>query len=206
VVSPEVTGEPRLLIIGDRLLTDILLATTLPSPNDHLSIWTTHLWRTPDLPILRFIEQSMLRLVLWHRNQTFRNGVVEERARGETWLGQEGWIWWMRRWVLAIVRRGERVPPEPVALPANPLAKFVLPVPIAVAWRPTTYLGWAWYYSKIFAKSAGKGSWVVLVWTWIGVRGAVTKSWSLGVRKIQEVRARRTIKTIVTQPAEARSS
>ncbi|CAE6443546.1 unnamed protein product [Rhizoctonia solani] len=206
VVSPTTTTGPRLLVIGDRLFTDILLSTTLPSSNDHLPIWTTRLWKTPDLPVLRFIEQSILRLVLWHRNQTFRNGVIEQRARGETWLGKEGWLWWVRKRVLMAVQRGKPIPPGPVPSPANPLAKFILPLPAVVPWRPTTYLGWAWYYSKIFAKYTGKGSWIALVWAWVGARGAVTKSWSLGMKKIEEARARRTRKVVVAQPAEVKSS
>ncbi|KAF8752515.1 Mitochondrial PGP phosphatase [Rhizoctonia solani] len=89
-VQPTTTEGPRLLIIGDRLLTDILLSNALSSSNHHLPIWTTRLWKTPDLPILRFAEKSVLRMLLWNRNQTFRNGVVEQRAKGETWLGKEG--------------------------------------------------------------------------------------------------------------------
>ncbi|CAE7214600.1 unnamed protein product [Rhizoctonia solani] len=189
-ISPAET--PRLLIVGDRLLTDILLSTTLPSPSDHLPIWTTRLWKTPDLSLLRFIEQTALRLVLWHRNQVFRDGVIEQRARGETWLGKEGWLWWTRRCVLRVIRR-EAVPPEPIPPPANPIAKFVMSPPVAVPWRPTTRLGWTWYYSKILAKYAGKGSWVTIVWVWIGVRTAVSRAWRLASRKIGETKAKRAV-------------
>ncbi|CAE6512063.1 unnamed protein product [Rhizoctonia solani] len=205
VIPPKSTQPPRLLIIGDRLLTDILLSNTLPFPNDHLPIWTTHLWKTPDLPLLRFIEHGILRLVLWHRNQTYRSGVIEKRARGETWMGKEGWLWWTRRWVLRVARR-ELVPPEPIPLQTNPFAKFVLPRPAAVPWTPTTRLEWTWYYSKIMAKYAGKGSWIVLAWAWFGLRSAVSKSWALGARKVREARARKAEKAAVSQSAEVKSS
>ncbi|CAE6467483.1 unnamed protein product [Rhizoctonia solani] len=195
---------PRLLIIGDRLLTDVLLSTTLPSPNDHLPIWTTRLWKTPDLALLRFIEQAILRLVLWRQNQTFRDGVIEQRARGETWLGKEGWIWWIRRWALRAIRR-EHIPPDPIPPQTNPLAKFVLPAPAVLPRRPTTGLGWTWHYSKILAKYAGKSTWVVAVWIWIGAPTAVAKTWALASRKIMGARAR-SAKRQVAPPAEAKSS
>ncbi|KAG8762516.1 hypothetical protein FRC11_009121 [Ceratobasidium sp. 423] len=206
VIPSKAAQHPRLLVIGDRLLTDILLSNTLPSPNDHLPIWTTRLWKKPDLPLLRFIERSILRSILWHRNQTYRDGVIEQRARGETWLGKEGWLWWTRRWALRAVRRGEAVLPEPIPPQTNPLVKFVLPLPTVVPWTPTTRLGWTWYYSKIMAKYVGKGSWIVLVWAWIGVRSVVSKTWALGTRKVREARARRAEKAVVSQPAEVKSS
>ncbi|KAH7329742.1 mitochondrial PGP phosphatase-domain-containing protein [Rhizoctonia solani] len=205
VILPKTDETPRLLIIGDRLLTDVLLSNTLPSRNDHLSIWTTRLWKTPDLPLLRFIEQTILRAVLWRRNQTFREGVIEQRAKGETWLGTEGWLWWIQRWVLSVVRR-QPIPPEPVPPQTNPLAKFVLPIPPVVPWRPTTHLGWSWYYSKIVASYAGKGGWVVLVWAWIGTRSAATRTWALTARKIREARARREEKIAGSHPAQVKSS
>ncbi|KAJ1300000.1 hypothetical protein OPQ81_011834 [Rhizoctonia solani] len=198
------TPQPRLIIVGDRLLTDVLLSTTLPSPSDHLPVWTTRLWKTPDLPLLRFVEQSILRLVLWHRNQTFRDGVVEQRARGETWLGREGWLWWMRRWVLGAVQRGEPIPPEPIPPQTNPLSKFVLPLPATVAWQPTTSLGWTWHYSKVLAKYAGKVSWVVLVWAWVNASNMVRKTWVLAARKTTEARAKRAAE-VIASPAQTKS-
>ncbi|CAE6346942.1 unnamed protein product [Rhizoctonia solani] len=203
-VIPPRAAQPRLVIIGDRLLTDILLATTLPSPNDHLPIWTTHLWKTPDSPLLRFIETSLLRSVLWHRNQAFRGGVVEQRAKGETWLGKEGWLWWIRRWALSAVR-GETLPPEPIPPRTNPLATFILPLPAVIPWRPTTGLGWTWYYSKLVAKYVGKGSWIVLVWAWIGMRTSVSKSWALAARKIREARTKRAERAVTSAAAEIKS-
>ncbi|KAB5588712.1 hypothetical protein CTheo_7847 [Ceratobasidium theobromae] len=197
---------PRLVVIGDRLLTDVLLSNTLPSPPTHLAIWTTRLWKTPDLGFLRYLERSALRLVLWQRNQTFRHGVIERRARGETWLGREGWMWWIRRWALRAVRRGEPVPLEPVPPRTNELAKFVLPEPVVVPGPPTTRLGWAWYYSKIGAWYAAKGGWVVLVWTLIRARQAAVKGWAWGTRKIREARASRAEKQLESQSVQEKSS
>ncbi|CAE6467539.1 unnamed protein product [Rhizoctonia solani] len=204
-VQPTTTEGPRLLIIGDRLLTDILLSNALSSSNHHLPIWTTRLWKTPDLPILRFAEKSVLRMLLWNRNQTFRNGVVEQRAKGETWLGKERWLWRIRRWVLVAIRRGEYVPPESIPQPTNQLARFILPLPAIIPWRPTTHLGWTWYYSKVLAKHAGRGSWIILGWVWAGMSSVIVRSWSLSLRKIREARARRMEKTPMIQPTEAKS-
>jgi hypothetical protein len=195
--------DPRLVVIGDRLLTDILLSNTLPSPPAHLPIWTTRLWKTPDLPLLRLLERTALRLVLWHRNQTFRDGVLERRARGETWLGREGWIAWSRRWGLRLVRR-EVVLPEPVPPRTNELARFVLPKMGMVVGPPTTRLGWAWYYSKIGAWYVAKGGWVALVWAWIRGRRAASKGWALGMRKFKEARAKR-IEKQESQPVQMKS-
>jgi hypothetical protein len=189
VITPT-SASPRLLIIGDRLLTDVLLATTLPST--HLGIWTTHLWSRPDLPLLRFLEQSLLRTVLWTRNQTFRDGVLEKRARGETWLGREGWVWRIRRMVLGAVRRVP-VAPEPVPPRTNELARFIVPLPTKALTPPlpTTRTGWAWYYSKIGARYAGKGAWVGLLWTGVRVARAGRTGWRWAISRIKEARAKR---------------
>ncbi|KAG9082527.1 hypothetical protein FRC06_004953 [Ceratobasidium sp. 370] len=182
--------SPRLLIVGDRLMTDVLLARTLSSSN-HLGIWTTRLWSRPDLPLLRSIEQSLLRAVLWSRNQTFRDGVLEQRARGETWLGREGWVWRVRRWVIGVVKRVP-VEPEPIPPRTSQLAKFVIPVPPKVALPPplpSTRMGWAWYYSKIGGRYAAKGIWVALAWSGIQVTRGAKRGWAWAVTRIKEARA-----------------
>ncbi|KAG8707253.1 hypothetical protein FRC09_001936 [Ceratobasidium sp. 395] len=190
---PTPPTPPRLLVIGDRLATDILLARSLPSPSHHLPIWTTRLWSRPDLPLIRFLEQSLLRAVLWSRNQTFRDGVLETRARGENWLGAEGWISKIRRWVVGAVRRA-KVHPEPVPPRTNELAEFVVPVPakaILPPPLPTSRAGWAWYYSKIGAWYAARGVWIGLVWSGRQLTKGAKKGWRWVVVRVKEARARR---------------
>ncbi|KAG8697110.1 hypothetical protein FRC08_006728 [Ceratobasidium sp. 394] len=192
LVTPTLPSTPRLLIVGDRLMTDILLARTL-SPSNHLGIWTTRLWSRPDLPVLRYIEQSLLRAVLWSRNQTFRDGVLEQRARGENWLGREGWVWKTRRWVLGAVRRVP-VDPEPIPPRTNELAKFVIPVPPQVVLPPplpSSRMGWAWYYSKIGGRYTARGVWIGLAWSALQVAKGAKRGWAWTVARIKEARAKR---------------
>ncbi|KAG8776344.1 hypothetical protein FRC12_000971 [Ceratobasidium sp. 428] len=192
-VPPTPPTPPRLLVIGDRLATDVLLARSLPFASHHLPIWTTRLWSRPDLPLIRFLEQSLLRAVLWSRNQTFRDGVLETRARGENWLGAEGWISKIRRWVVGAVRR-VKVQPEPIPPRTNELAKFVVPILTKADLPPplpTTRAGWAWYYSKIGAWYAARGVWIGLVWSGRQLAKGTKRGWMWVVVRVKEARAGR---------------
>lgn len=183
--------EPRLLIVGDRLSTDILLASTLPSA---LGIWTTRLWAPNDLRLLRFLEQTFLRTLLFARGRTFRNGVLEDRARGENWLGTEGWIERTRRMVLGAWRRVP-VEKEPIPPRRNELAKFILPEVVQGVGPPplpTTRAGWAWYYSKIGGWYAARGIWWGLVWSWVNGSRAAKRGLTWSVARIKEATAKRT--------------
>jgi Mitochondrial PGP phosphatase len=51
-------NKPKLIVIGDRIMTDILLANEMGA----YGIWTTRLWQREAL-ILRFLERSYLFLV-----------------------------------------------------------------------------------------------------------------------------------------------
>lgn len=184
------SSTPRLLVVGDRLSTDVLLASTIPSA---LGIWTTRLWAPNDLRVLRFVEQTFLRTVLFFRGQTFRNGVLEDRAKGENWLGEEGWIEKTRRIVLGAWRR---VPVEKAPIPPrrNELAKFVLPETVRVVGPPplpTTRVGWAWYYSKIGGRHAARGIGWSLVWLWVRGSRAAKRALVWSVARIKQARMRR---------------
>ncbi|QRV97864.1 phosphatidylglycerophosphatase GEP4, mitochondrial [Ceratobasidium sp. AG-Ba] len=189
--SVPLAPAPRLLVIGDRLMTDVLLASSLgPS---HLGIWTTRLWSRPDVPLIRAFEQAVLRTVLWSRNQTFRHGVLEARARGENWLGQERWTSWIRRMVVGILKRAS-VPPEPIPPPTNQLARFVLPIPakaILAPQLPTTRLGWIWHYSKHGMWYATKIAWMGLAWLAARATLGASRAWTWGLLRIKEAKARR---------------
>ncbi|KAF8601603.1 hypothetical protein BDV93DRAFT_524563, partial [Ceratobasidium sp. AG-I] len=183
-------STPRLLVVGDRLSTDVLLASTIPYA---LGIWTTRLWAPGDLRVLRFFEQTYLRTLLYFRGQTFRHGVLEDRAPGENWLGKEGWFEKSRRIVLGAWRR---VPVERAPIPPrrNDLAKFVLPEVVQVIGPPplpTTRAGWAWYYSKIGGRYAARGMWWGLVWSWVNGLRTAKRGLAWGVTHIKEARARR---------------
>jgi hypothetical protein len=52
---PQANPNPRLVVVGDRLMTDVLLANDMGA----YSIWTTRLWEREAL-LLRFIERAYL--------------------------------------------------------------------------------------------------------------------------------------------------
>lgn len=57
-----VSGRRRLVVCGDRLLTDILLANQMGQGT--LAVWTHRLWKRRDVTVLRMLETLILRLVL----------------------------------------------------------------------------------------------------------------------------------------------
>lgn len=54
--------QQKLVICGDRLLTDVLLANQM-GPGT-LAVWTQRLWKRRDVMVLRTLETLLLRLVL----------------------------------------------------------------------------------------------------------------------------------------------
>ncbi|KAI5453833.1 hypothetical protein NCC49_005643 [Naganishia albida] len=111
---------PKILVIGDRLATDVLLARRLaayyPLRNTQgaaaaaqqladarpvLSIVTTELFQKSDVRLLRWLEESWLRFGLFLRERFAQRGgaQVEETLRAEE----------LRRWILA---RSVDAPPE----------------------------------------------------------------------------------------------
>ncbi|KAG8774133.1 hypothetical protein FRC15_001543 [Serendipita sp. 397] len=82
--------RPRLIFVGDRLMTDVLLANEMGA----YSIWTTHLWER-DVMLLRSIEIGYLGLV-----------------RGTLWIWARDWkglaksIWYLLFSLSRSVRRG----------------------------------------------------------------------------------------------------
>lgn len=111
---------PKILVVGDRLATDVLLARRLaayyPLRNTQgaaaaaqqladarpvLSIVTTELFQKSDVRLLRWLEESWLRFGLFLRERFAQRGgaQVEETLRAEE----------LRRWILA---RSVDAPPE----------------------------------------------------------------------------------------------
>lgn len=63
--------KPRLVFVGDRIMTDVLLANEMGA----YSVLTTHLWKPNDVVFLRIIESTFLRMVrgwVWLRTREWR--------------------------------------------------------------------------------------------------------------------------------------
>lgn len=86
-------AHPRLLVIGDRLATDVLLARRLaahyrnlsPQPSV-LSIVTTSLFQKSDVRTLRWLESSWLRFGLAVSARFRRSGTGEHEASMRQWI------------------------------------------------------------------------------------------------------------------------
>ena len=77
------TERPRLVFVGDRIMTDILLANEMGA----YSILTTRLWKRNDVLFLRYIESAFLATVrawLWLKTQEWRRMAGQSYAMMRT--------------------------------------------------------------------------------------------------------------------------
>jgi hypothetical protein len=133
-------ANPRLLVIGDRLATDVLLARRLakyyrhsPATPTVLSIVTTSLFQKSDVRILRWMEESWLRLGLaLSRRFTRRYSPSEYEAT-------------MRKWILPYSVDAPPAPPQVNKINTAPTASLRARIQSyfsGPAWR-------AWFVAQI---------------------------------------------------------
>jgi phosphatidylglycerophosphatase GEP4 len=166
--APGPTPPVRLLVIGDRLFTDTLLANRLRKalgPDNVVSIQTTSLPLPSDVRFLRWIEARLSRNRLrtgkedWGRF-VIRDDAEEAASRAETGLGWRRYMPFRRQWVDA---------PE-------------------LGWRVGTWTPWGvirglWSGLSRIGRGVKKGS----RWTW--TRGSLWVRAKREARRVEEAAA-----------------
>jgi hypothetical protein len=74
------SGQRRLVVCGDRLLTDVLLANQMGP--ETLAVWTQRLWKRSDVTVLRTLERLILRLVLGFKGEGLHREDAAQYVRG----------------------------------------------------------------------------------------------------------------------------
>jgi predicted HAD superfamily phosphohydrolase YqeG len=73
-------GRRRLVVCGDRLLTDVLLANQMGP--ETLAVWTQRLWKRRDVTVLRTLEKLVLRLVIAFKGEDPHKKDTAQYVRG----------------------------------------------------------------------------------------------------------------------------
>jgi len=74
------SGQRRLVVCGDRLLTDVLLANQMGP--ETLAVWTQRLWKRRDVTLMRTLEKLILRLVLAFKGEGLHREDTAQYMRG----------------------------------------------------------------------------------------------------------------------------